>query len=162
MLGDEAALLFDFRVEIATAFGIGHIPFAPGTFGSAAALPLVMILAPLGPILYSCVAVATALIAIWAAHAGARRFGLADPRPVVIDEVAGQLVALALVPLSIGSVAAGFLLFRFFDIVKPFPADRMERLRGGYGIVLDDLVAGLYANVVLQAGIRATHWLVSS
>ena len=86
----------------------------------------------------------------WAASGAAAHWGLRDPGAVVVDEVAGQMVALALLPLSPATMAAGFLLFRLFDIVKPFPARRLESLPGGFGIMADDLAAGLYANGALR------------
>jgi phosphatidylglycerophosphatase A len=157
-LSDEASLIFDARVEVATCFGIGHIPVASGTFGSAAAIPLAVLLAYLGPTIYIASTAVIVLMAIWCAQAASRHFGLKDPHEVVIDEVAGQLTALALVPISLPAFVGGFLLFRFFDIVKPYPANRLELLPGGYGIVLDDIAAGLYANLVLHGGLRVASW----
>jgi phosphatidylglycerophosphatase A len=135
-------------------FGIGHIKFAPGTFGAAAALPLALVLYPLGPVLYLTATAIVMLIAIWAASAAVERLGMKDPGAVVIDEVAGQLVALAFVPPTVLGVALGFFAFRFFDIVKPFPADRLEHLPGGPGVVLDDIAAGVYACLVVHAALR--------
>jgi len=158
-LAAEKALLFDLRVEIATLFGVGEIRFASGTFASAATVPLAALAAPLGPAVYLALTLAAILVAFWSAGAGERHFGSKDPHAVVIDEVAGQMVALALVPLSWTGFLAGFLLFRFFDIVKPPPASQLERLPGSAGVVLDDLVAGLYANLVLHALLRLASFL---
>lgn len=156
------ALLFEMRVEIATMFGFGHIPFASGTIASAVTLPLAALLTPLGPTFYLAATAASIPLAIWAAQAAEKHFGTKDPHPVVIDELAGQLVALALVPFSLVNYAAGFVAFRFFDVVKPFPAARFEKIPGGAGIVLDDLVAGLYANLVVHAGLRVAAWMSGS
>jgi phosphatidylglycerophosphatase A len=91
---------------------------------------------------------------MWAADRAAGQFGRKDPGPVVIDEVAGQLVTLAFTGAGLGGAFAGFLLFRLFDIIKPWPANRFEALPGGTGIVADDLMAGVYANLILQVAIR--------
>jgi phosphatidylglycerophosphatase A len=147
----EIPRLHGTRVMIATLFGLGRFPVASGTVGSAATLPAAVGLAMLGPVWFTAATVLVIAVAIWSAGAAEREFGLKDPHAVVIDEVAGQLVALAFVPLSLAWVAGGFFLFRLFDVVKPFPARQLERLPGGPGIVLDDLAAGLYANLVLQA-----------
>ena len=159
--GAAAAATLSLRVRIATLFGIGRFPIASGTVGSAAVLPLAAALAWLGPWIYGASTIAVVALALWSAHAAERAFGLKDPHAVIIDEAAGQLVALALVPVSLGWYAAGFFLFRVFDILKPFPAGRLERLPGGPGIVLDDLAAGLYANLILQAVRRFSPWGLS-
>lgn len=149
--GPPPSALFRTRVLIATLFGVGHAPVASGTVASAATLPLAVLLALGGPWVFAAGTIATIVVAFWAAGAAEAHFGLKDPHAVVIDEVAGQLVALAFVPLGWIGYTAGFLLFRAFDIVKPYPAGRLERVPGGPGIVLDDLAAGVYANLVLVA-----------
>jgi len=149
--GAPRPALFRVRVLISTLFGIGHAPFASGTVASAATMPLAVLLALGGPWVFAAGTVAAIAIAFWSAGAAEAHFGLKDPHAVVIDEVAGQLVALAFVPLGWIWFTAGFLLFRLFDIVKPYPAGRLERVPGGPGIVLDDLAAGVYANLVLVA-----------
>jgi phosphatidylglycerophosphatase A len=136
---------------IATFGFSGFFPFAPGTAGSLAALVLY---APLRPYAahpaYLGVVAAVLAAGIWAATQAERALERKDPGPVVIDEVLGMLITLAWLPLSWIGVAVGFLLFRVFDIVKPFPARRLERLHGGAGIMLDDAVAGVYAQAALQ------------
>ena len=138
-------------VGIATAGGLGYAPLAPGTFGSAAGVLIFWLTAdwPLAAQL-ALIAVVT-LAGIWASEVGIRHFGRTDPSQVVIDEVAGQLVTFIGVA-AIGWQAAllGFLLFRGFDIIKPWPVNRLEALHGGLGIMADDLMAGLYACAVLQ------------
>ena len=98
---------------------------------------------------------------VWSGGGAEIALNRKDPGPVVIDEVLGMLITLALVPVTWTGVAVGFLLFRVFDVIKPFPAARMERLRGGSGIMLDDAVAGIYAHVALRAcAWVAPGWLV--
>jgi phosphatidylglycerophosphatase A len=135
---------------IGTFFGIGRLQPGPGSWASAATVFLWAALAyALGPALRTPVAIALAvvvmLIGIPAATLVARGSGIKDPQFVVIDEVAGQLIALIAVPLAWKSLLAGFILFRVFDIVKPPPVRQLEALPEGVGIVLDDIAAGLYA-----------------
>jgi phosphatidylglycerophosphatase A len=135
---------------VATFFGIGRLRPGPGTWGSAATVLLWAALAhALAPALRVPVAIAlvvvVTLVGIPAATQVARGSGRKDPQFVVIDEVAGQLVALIAVPLAWKSFLAGFILFRVFDIVKPPPVRQLEALPEGAGIVLDDVAAGLYA-----------------
>jgi phosphatidylglycerophosphatase A len=135
---------------VATFFGIGRLRPGPGTWGSAATVLLWAALAhALAPSLRTSIAIAlgvlVTLVGIPAATLVARGAGTKDPQFVVIDEVAGQLVALVAVPLAWKSFLAGFILFRVFDIVKPPPVRQLEALPEGVGIVLDDVAAGLYA-----------------
>ena len=135
---------------IATFFGIGRLRPGPGSWASAATVLLWAALAHrLAPALRTPIAIALAvaitLIGIPAATQVARGSGIKDPQFVVIDEVAGQLVALVALPLAWKSFLAGFILFRVFDIVKPPPVRQLEALPDGAGIVLDDIAAGLYA-----------------
>jgi len=135
---------------VATFFGIGRIRPGPGTWGSAITILLWGALAhTLPPALRTpgaiALAVVVTLVGIPAATRVARGSSIKDPQVVVIDEVAGQLIALIAAPLAWKSFLAGFILFRVFDIVKPPPVRQLERLHGGTGIVLDDVAAGLYA-----------------
>ena len=139
----------------ATFFGIGRLHPGPGTWGSAATVLLWAALAhALAPTLRLPVVVALAIlivpIGIPAATRVARASAAKDPQFVVIDEVAGQLIALIAVPLAWKTFLAGFILFRVFDILKPPPVRQLERLPEGTGIVLDDVAAGLYALVIMQ------------
>jgi phosphatidylglycerophosphatase A len=140
---------------IATFFGVGRLRPGPGSWGSAAALLLWAALArALNPALRTPVVIAlailTTLIGIPAATQVARSSGTKDPQFVVIDEVAGQLIALIAVPLGWRTFLAGFILFRAFDIVKPPPVRQLEKLPEGTGIVVDDVAAGVYAFVGMQ------------
>lgn len=140
-------------VVLATGFGSGLSPFAPGTAGTVVAVPFgyLLLTCLAGQPLAQCAAVvAASVIAIWAAGVAAPRFGLKDPGQIVVDEIAGYLVTVALLPAGWKTLAAGFLLFRLFDIWKPPPCRRAEALPGGVGIVADDLVAGLYANLTIR------------
>lgn len=136
---------------LATGFGAGYVPGAPGTAGAAVGVLFFLILSRLSPPAYLAAAAAITLAAVWIAGTAEKAFGTQDPPQVVIDEIAGQLIALALLPPEWPYLLAGFLLFRLFDIVKPWPAGKINRdMHGGAGIVLDDVVAGVYANIVLQ------------
>ena len=139
----------------ATLGGIGYLPVASGTWGSLATLPFCWLAYRSGPLwVHLGITLALTAIAFPAATVAERLLGKKDASPVVVDEAAGQFVALLGIPIAIGPWAVGFFLFRFFDVVKLFPANRVERLRGGAGIVGDDLVAGVYANLTLQLGLR--------
>ncbi len=142
---------------VATWFGVGRLPVAPGTWGSAVTLPIAGFLALwLGPIWLLAVAAVVFAAGWWAADVYARRNEADDPGEVVVDEVAGQLVALAVVPVDLIYYAAAFVLFRIADIWKPFPVSLAERrLGGGLGIMADDIVAGGYAAIVLVAALEA-------
>lgn len=140
---------------VATFFGIGYMKPGPGTWGSAAGLLLWAAIASQLPgsartLTVIILAAVVTLIGIPAATQVARAFSKKDPQFVVIDEVAGQLIALIAAPLSWKTFLAGFILFRAFDIVKPPPVRQLEKLPEGTGIVIDDVAAGLYALGVMQ------------
>ena len=148
-----------FALFIASFGYVGFFPIAPGTAGSLAALALFAFVRWIGMPAFELATIAAVLaIGIWSADGAERALGRKDPGPVVIDEVLGMLITLALLPVSLTGVLVGFLLFRLFDVVKPYPAGRMEHLPGGYGIMLDDAMAGLYAHLVL----RLCMWWVPS
>jgi phosphatidylglycerophosphatase A len=131
-------------------FGVGLIPVAPGTWGTLAAVPLFLGMHYIG-VLYSVIFLIVFIpMAVWVSGITKRLLGRDDPPEVVIDEAAGFMLALFHLPLSWGSLTLGFLLFRFFDILKPFPIRRLEKIGGGLGIVADDLVAGVYANFCVR------------
>lgn len=153
--GEKAALL------VATLFGLGRAPIAPGTVATIAAIPLQIALAFLPSPRWSGWAqgiaiLLTALAGVAAASVAERRAGHNDPSEVVIDEVAGYLVTMFLIPPGVLTVVSGFLAFRVLDIVKPWPADLAERLPRGWGIMADDIICGIYANVLL----RGVWWLL--
>jgi phosphatidylglycerophosphatase A len=130
----------------------GRSPFAPGTAGTVVGVLLYLLVKGLGPAWYLAAAAAVIVIGIWVAGRAEVLLGKKDDQSIVIDEIAGYLVAMVLVPSGWGSIAAGFLLFRFFDIVKPWPLKRLQDLHGGAGVMLDDIGAGVYANIFLQIG----------
>ncbi len=138
---------------VATGAGSGYAPIAPGTAGSAVGLLLFWPLSwlPLG----GQIGVAAALFALGtlAASQVAAEVGLKDPGIVVVDEVVGMWISLLFLPLTPLIAALGFLLFRLLDVLKPWPARDFERLPGGWGIMLDDVMAGLYANLLLRVGL---------
>jgi phosphatidylglycerophosphatase A len=140
--------------RLATCFGIGWIPFAPGTFASAAALPFGWMLVRFGWLSVLIGTIAVTVLGVWACGVHARKVGLYDPSECVLDEVAGQwftLIPIALMGRSGDWRPYGmaFLLFRLFDILKPWPISVAERLPGGFGVMMDDVLAGIAAAVVL-------------
>ncbi len=141
---------------MATAGGAGYFPIAPGTAGSLVGVAVVAALAqlPLGRAASIAVLAAATLAlfaaGVWAAGEAEKFFGRTDPGQVVIDEVVGQMLTLLLIPHATWKwLAGGFILFRVFDIVKPFPAREAERIPRGWGIMLDDVIAGVYSLAVL-------------
>lgn len=142
--------LRDTDMLLATGFGIGCAPFASGTAASFAALPLAWSLSVLGgPMLVLAAGALCFALGIWASGRIVRRSGVDDPGFVVIDEIAAQLLVLAVLPLDPFAYAIGFLAFRVADIVKPFPADWCDRnVGGGLGVMLDDAVAAVQAGAV--------------
>ncbi|HEX3953174.1 MAG TPA: phosphatidylglycerophosphatase A [Stellaceae bacterium] len=139
---------------IATWFGAGLLPWMPGTWGSLAALPFAGAICYFGgPAALAAAAVLAFVVGCWAAGKTARASGREDPGFIVIDEVAAQWLVLVAAPLDWRLYAAGFVLFRLFDITKPWPARLVERrVAGGAGIMLDDVVAALYALALLLIG----------
>lgn len=142
---------------ISTFFYAGYFPLIPGTFGSLAGVFLFYFIRR-DQVIYVLSTLFLILLGFWVSTMAEDVFGKKDPKYVVIDEVCGMLLSLAFLPFySVQVVCIAFLLFRILDTLKPYPAGRLERLNGGMGIMLDDLVAGVYANVVLQVVMR---WLV--
>ena len=143
-------------VFIATAGYCGYFPFAPGTVGSAAGL-LVYLLVwwTHSPLVEIGLIVALFALGVWAGTRAEQYFGGIDPGAVVIDEVVGMLITLAFIPVGWSGALTGFLLFRMFDVFKPYPAGRFERLHGGLGVMADDAMAAVYANLSL----RVLIWL---
>ena len=143
-------------LAVATALGAGYVPFAPGTVGSAVGLLVFVGVRAAGQPMLELAVIAIVFVAgALAASAAETHFGHIDPGPVVIDEVLGMLVTLALVPVSVTGALVGFVLFRIFDVVKPPPCQQLEALHGGWGVMSDDLMAALYAH----ACVRVLAWL---
>jgi len=142
---------------IATAGGAGKVPVAPGTAGSALTA-LVLWLVPFsrpGLVLFLA---AVTLVGTWAAGRAEQALGTKDPGAIVIDEVAGMTLSVVIFPLTAPVLAVAFVLFRVFDVLKPFPARSAQRLPGGLGVMVDDLVAGAYALAVLALARRLFAW----
>ena len=139
-------------IVIATFFGCGYLPVAPGTYVSALTALLVYFtpLATAPFLVMFGVSAIVYVVGVPAARECEAYYAKKDPRPCVIDEVAGQLVSLWFLPRHAGYFVAAFFLFRFFDIFKPFPVNRSEKLPHGFGIMTDDVLAGAYAMAVLH------------
>ncbi len=144
-LRDEAV------VFLATGFYIGNIPFAPGTFGSILGLALCFVLAGLKLPLAIIFTVLFIIVAVWIANGAEKVLKKNDPGCIVIDEIAGMAVTLVGLPFNLTTALIGFIIFRILDILKPFPIRSLDkRVSGGVGIVLDDVVAGIFANLLLR------------
>ena len=136
---------------IATAGGVGFFPFAPGTAGSVAGLAVYALVRLVDGSTGEAIAlVVTFVLGVWSAGLAERLLGGKDPGPVVIDEVLGILVTLAFLHVNVWGAIAGFVLFRIFDVVKPFPARRLEDLHGGFGVMMDDAMAAIYSHVAMR------------
>jgi phosphatidylglycerophosphatase A len=143
-------------VFIATVGYCGYFPVAPGTVGSAAGLIVYLLVWwSQSPVVEVGLIVALFLAGVWAGTTAERYFGGIDPGPIVLDEVVGMLITLAFIPVGLSGAIAGFFLFRVFDVIKPFPARRFESLHGGLGVMADDAMAAIYANLSL----RLLMWL---
>jgi phosphatidylglycerophosphatase A len=147
----------DYLALVISTFGVGYLPLAPGTWGSLVAVGIFLGFAQIvkGNALVAVVVVSIVVVTfagIWAASRTEALANRKDPSKVVVDEVAGQLISLFPLTLfahwSIVTVIISFILFRFFDIVKPYPARKLEALKGGFGIMCDDLIAGVYAAAI--------------
>lgn len=145
----------------AFGFGLGRIPFAPGTFGTLSALPLILLSVTWPLWLQFLMVAVVSVFGIWLCGESARRLDAHDHPGIVWDELAGWLVTMLFVPVSLFTILVGFLLFRFFDIVKPWPISWVDRkVAGGSGIMIDDLLAGVMAGVVLYAAeLACVHWM---
>jgi phosphatidylglycerophosphatase A len=157
------SLLDRVGVFVATCGYLGYVPVAPGTFGSAAGLVVFAAVRATGS---TGVELATILvlfaIGIWSGTVAERQFGGVDPAPVVIDEVVGMLMTLALLQVNVTGAIVGFLVFRVLDVVKPWPSGGFEKLPGGLGVMADDGMAAIYGNLVMRGLIwlAPAGWLV--
>src|SRR5688572_32560735 len=148
---------------IATCGYIGYAPVAPGTFGSAAGLLVFMAVRSTGSYAAEAATIVILfLIGVWSGTQAEHHFGGIDPAPVVMDEVVGMLITLAFIPVNWMGALVGFLVFRLFDVFKPWPAARFERLPGGLGVMADDGMAAVYGNLVMHVliAIAPGGWLV--
>jgi phosphatidylglycerophosphatase A len=156
------SLLDRILLVFATGFGTGYAPVASGTVGSLVGIPLVILIRPwIEPGAYVsgvCFVVGFSLFGVWCSNAGERTFRKKDDGRVVIDEVAGYLVTMLWIPQTWVTLTIGFFLSRILDIVKPFPAYRSQKLKSGWGIMVDDLIAAVYANIVLRIVLLVFGW----
>lgn len=145
-----------FTACICTVGGVGYLPFAPGTFGSAAGLGLYYWLVKIPPGFYFIFTLGVILLGFLTCGRMERMLGRKDPGCIVIDEVAGMLVALSFMPPDAKIIFLAFLIFRILDTLKPYPAFSFQINPGGLGVMGDDLIAGLYTNLVLQTILKIT------
>ena len=139
----------------AFGFGSGLSPIAPGTMGTLAVIPIYLLMQPLSLLYYGLLVIAISLIGIWICGESSKRLGVHDHKGIVWDEFAGYLITMFAVPFAWQWVIIGFLLFRLFDIWKPWPIYIIDKqLKGGLGIMLDDVLAGIFAAIILQILIR--------
>lgn len=137
---------------LATGGGLGYAPVVSGTVGTLAGIPIYLLLRDLAPPVYAAVVLGLFAAGGWLCTLAERQLGAGhDPGAIVYDEIVGLLIALFLAPAGWLWIIAAFLLFRLFDIWKPFPAGSLERLPGGWGVMADDAMAGVYAWLALQA-----------
>lgn len=142
-----------FHVFLATLGPVGFIPYAPGTFGTAVAFLLVILLRP-GDLVLSVVLLLAVPVGIVVCDNAEKYFGR-DSQYIVVDEFCGYLISVIFLPKTSLILCVSFILFRFFDIVKPLPIGRLEeRIQGGVGVMTDDLAAGVYTNIILQISTR--------
>lgn len=145
---------------IASGFGSGYLPKAPGTWGSAVGVLIWLVAGRLQLPVYAGLVAGLFILGVFCSGAAEKILDSNDPGLVVIDEIVGQMIALAALPMHPVIALAGFALFRFFDILKPFPVGWVDQhLHGGLGIMLDDVLAGIYALIVLQLGWRVYQLL---
>lgn len=140
---------------LASNLGLGYAPVVPGTFGTLAGLPAFWLLADLTPAAYLLAWAAITAVAVWAAGEAGRHYGVVDDRRIVIDELSGYLVTVALLPWNWTTALLGFAWFRVFDILKPPPVGWIDRrCKNGFGVVFDDVAAGIYAAIALRVTLR--------
>ena len=140
-----------FFLLMATGLGVGYSPIAPGTLGTLVAIPVCYLLSSIPSPIHEITLAGFFCLSVWVSENAEIILGRKDDPRIVIDEIMGFLITMLWVPKAIGFIVMGFFLFRFFDILKPFPIRHIERkLKGGFGVVLDDVMAGVYANIVLQ------------
>lgn len=149
-----------FALRLATFFGAGLAPKGPGTWGTVATIPFAALLIWAGPFWHMGITILMLPVAIWASEIYERHSGRKDASEIVIDEVVGFLITMVWLPLTWQSFVAGFVLFRALDIFKPWPISVLnDRVKGGLGVVIDDVAAGLFANIILQFVLSHTSWL---
>jgi phosphatidylglycerophosphatase A len=144
-------------VLIATVFGVGWAPLAPGTVASVVTV-IFLGLVPFSRAGLVVFLVVVVVVGTWAAHRAERVIGGKDPGAIVIDEVAGMTLSVVAFPLTTEVLAAGLAFFRVFDVIKPPPARESQKIKGGVGVMIDDLIAGLYALAIIAVSRRLFGW----
>jgi len=140
-----------FFLLLATGFGVGYSPIVPGTLGTLLAIPLYLVLSEIPSPIYELTLMGFFFLSVWISERAEQFFGKKDDQRIVIDEMMGFFITLLWLEKTLLVIVIGFILFRFFDILKPFPIRHLEkRWRGGYGVVLDDVMAGIYANILIH------------
>jgi len=140
-----------FILILATGFGVGYSPIAPGTLGTLVAIPVYYFLSNISSPIYEITLIGFFFLSVWISENAEIFFGKKDDQRIVIDEIMGFLVTMLWVPKTAILMVVGFFLFRFFDILKPFPIRHLEKkFKGGFGVVLDDVMAGVYASIILH------------
>jgi phosphatidylglycerophosphatase A len=135
---------------LASGLGAGFSPFAPGTAGTLVAIPIELLLSPIRSPVYELTLLTFFFFSSWIAERAQNHWQKKDDQRIVIDEIMGYFLTMLWIPKTLLFISVGFLLFRLLDIVKPFPCRQLEKVRGGFGVVLDDVFAGIYANIALQ------------
>ena len=149
-----------FLINLAIFFGAGKFPKAPGTVGTLATIPLWYLLAQAGPIIYMLVTFALIPLGVWAAQAYEDFSGRHDSKEIVIDEVVGFLITMTWLPLTWQSMLIGFVVFRVLDIAKPPPIRQLDqKVKGGFGVMVDDIAAGIIGSILMQLIYKHTNWL---
>jgi phosphatidylglycerophosphatase A len=153
-------MLHQFLLNLATFFSIGKISKAPGTVATLATIPVWYLLAQTGSFIYMVVTFLLFPIGVWAAQTYEDQSATHDSKEIVIDEVVGFLITMVWLPVTWQSAVLGFVLFRFFDIVKPPPIRQIDKkIPGGFGVMADDVVAGIISSILMQLIYNQTNWL---
>ena len=151
-----------FGLLLATCGYIGYVPIAPGTFGSAVGLAVFFAVRQTGSVGIELAAIVLLFaVGIWSGTVAEHHFGGIDPGPVVLDEVVGMLITLALLPVNLTGAIIGFIVFRILDVIKPWPSARFETLPGGLGVMADDGMAAIYGNLIMRGllAVAPAGWL---
>ena len=147
--------VFDFLIKVtSTVFFIGYLPLIPGTFGSLFGVGLFYLLNGATSVTYFSFILGIVTLGLITSGQTEKLLNKKDPGCIVIDEVVGMLIALSFIPYDFRVVFLAFLIFRILDTLKPFPAGKLQHLRGSVGVLADDLIAGIYTNIVLQVILR--------
>lgn len=147
-------------LNLATLFGLGKVPKAPGTVATLVTIPIWWILAQAGPLIYMVTVFLLFPLGVWAAQVYENQSHSHDSKEIVIDEVVGFLITMTWLPITWQSAVLGFCLFRFFDIVKPPPIRQLDqKIPGGFGVMVDDVAAGILSSILMQIIYNRTNWL---